>query len=126
MELDVDVFHRASIDSIKMEKLPANLLDFGMYRRLVYQEEDGAEVVLDLFEDEVSLVRRGEAVTQAFFSLKEESFLEVHNEHGTLSFQVEIKDLIQTENSLRILYALYHQENHVSENDYECEWNGGD
>lgn len=126
MEVDVNVFHQASGEDVKMKNLPASLLDLDMYRRLVYQEENGAEVVLDFSEEEVSMIRRGESVTQALFSLKTPSYMHLHSEQGTLSFQVEIEEMVQKSNSLSILYALYHENQEVSQNTYECEWIGGE
>ncbi|WP_240920511.1 DUF1934 family protein [Erysipelothrix sp. HDW6A] len=92
------------------------------YLRILYTEPEGASVVLDVYEDEVSMKRHDTWLTQSVFHKSERTELIVSNEHGIVKFDVDVVSMRREENLLYIKYHLSQNNQHVDELEFECIW----
>ena len=101
----------------------ASIISNGDYHRIIYQESQSVEVVLDVTKHEMSLKRQGEWLTHGLFSPENESFLIVKNDLGTLKFEIEIENYIYKNDSLFIEYYLLGENKITSAHEYKIKWN---
>ena len=97
-------------------------LEMGDSIRFSYMEESGAHVLIDIVDQEVSLRRRDVGLTQALFHPEKKSEMHVHNEHGVLTFNLDIKLLNIDKDSVSIHYDLLHDNQVVGQHEFQLDW----
>ena len=101
----------------------ASIISNGDYHRIIYQESQSVEVVLDVTKHEMSLKRQGEWLTHGLFSPDSESFLLIRNELGSLKFEIQIENFEYDNNSVFIEYHLLEKDKKTTRHEFKCSWN---
>lgn len=100
----------------------ATLQDLGVYKRISYVEKNGAVVILDITDHEISLKRQDSWLTQGLFRRNESTEMLVKNEHGTIVFDVSVDEMKIDNNVFYIRYHLDQEGQRVDTLEFECWW----
>lgn len=100
----------------------AVLYESDHYSRLVYKESDGVEVILDFSDNELSIKRIDDWLTQGIFSSSGKGTLLVQSAEGTMTFDARITEFESSTNSLHVSYDLYQESILVNKHIFKCKW----
>ena len=109
-------------DVLTIEDNQAELYESQHYSRLVYKESCDVEVILDFTENELSIKRFDNWLTQAIFSRHGDGTLLVTEAEGTLTFDAKIKKYEIKSHSLYVKYDLYQNNQFVNHYTFKCTW----
>lgn len=99
----------------------ATFIDLGGIYRIVYKEETGAMMVLDISDSWIQFKRESTWTTHAIFHQQESSKLYIVSEEGELRFDVEVLHMEHNANRVVVEYVLL-QDEFGDKHKYECEW----
>lgn len=97
------------------------MLHFDEGTRIVYFEDDGSCVTLDVNDVEVVLRRVGDWTTHGLFS-KNKSWLNVYSPEGRLDVEIDTIEIRHTEDSVSVTYHILSGNEVVDVFDYTCSW----
>jgi len=109
-------------DVLTVEDDQAELYNSEYYSRLVYKESKGAEVILDFTDNELSIKRYDDWITQGILARQGNGTLLITTEEGTLTFDAKINKYQLKNHSIYVSYDLYQESKFVNHYTFECKW----
>lgn len=126
IKYSVQIQQKSTEQDLFFEDHDAVVISDNSYSRIMYRENEGIDVVLDISRDQLSLKRHDEWITHGFFAKDEESYILINNELGILKFEVEVIEYLKTSDSVYLQYELKDEKGLISKHEYICRWNRRD
>lgn len=90
--------------------------------RILYEENDGALVTLDITKDAVMLLRKDRWITHGEFDINEMTQMHIVNEHGTIIVNIQTVDILVEKNQFYMKYHLIQDNQIVDVHELQCTW----
>lgn len=100
----------------------ATLIDLGGIKRIVYSEENGALMTLDVGDSWVQFKREEAWITHAVFHKLEPSKLYIISEEGELRFDIKVLNIATSPQKVIIEYELLQGTELIDTHLYAFEW----